>query len=48
MKQRKNREASNRAMLLTVIIFLVSVLVGLPLNLLFARQSHLARSRSGR
>jgi len=48
MKERKNREASNRAMLLAVIVFLASAVVSLLLNLLFARQSRRARGRSGR
>jgi len=48
MKERKNREASNRAILLAVIVFLASALVSLLLNLLFARQSSPARGQSGR
>ena len=39
MKEQKNREASNRAILLTVIVFLASAVVSLLLNMLFARQS---------
>jgi hypothetical protein len=37
MKQRKDQEERNRAMLLAVIIFLASAVVSLTLNLLFAR-----------
>jgi len=48
MNERKNREASNRAILLAVIVFLASALVSLLLNLLFARQSRPARGQSGR
>jgi hypothetical protein len=48
MKQRKNREASSRAMLLAVIVFLASAVVSLLLNLLFARQRVPAKSRSER
>ncbi|HEY7182816.1 MAG TPA: hypothetical protein VIC84_15410 [Blastocatellia bacterium] len=45
MKQRKNQEARNRAMLLAVIIFLASVVVSLTLNLLFARQRETRANR---
>ncbi|HKQ93062.1 MAG TPA: hypothetical protein VJZ77_20545 [Blastocatellia bacterium] len=48
MKEQKNREASTRAMLLTVIVFLASALVSLLINMLFARQSRPARGRSVR
>jgi len=48
MKEQKDREASNRAILLTVIVFLASALVSLLLNMLYARQSRPTRGRSGR
>ena len=48
MKEPKNREESERAILLAVVVFLVSAVVCLLLNLLFARQSSPAASRSGR
>jgi hypothetical protein len=48
MRQLKNQEASNRAMLLAVIVFLASAMVSLLLNLLFARQRLPAKSQDGR
>lgn len=48
MKEQKNREESNRALLLAVIVFLASAVVSLLLNLLFGRQSRPTRSQSGR
>jgi hypothetical protein len=48
MKEPKNREESERAILLAVVVFLVSAVVSLLLNLLFARQSRPAKSQSGR
>jgi hypothetical protein len=48
MKEPKNREENDRAILLAVVVFLVSALVCLLLNLLFARQNRPAESRSGR
>jgi len=48
MKEPKNQEESDRAILLAVVVFLVGALVSLLLNLLFARQSRPAKSRSGR
>ena len=48
MKEQKNREESNRAILLAVIVFLAGAVVSLLLNLLFGRQTRPARSRSGR
>jgi len=45
MKQLKNQEARNRAMLLAVIIFLASAVVSLMLNLLFARQRETKANR---
>jgi len=47
MKERKNQEESDRAILLAVVVFLVSALVSLLLNLLFARQSRPTKSQSG-
>ena len=45
MKEPKNREESERAILLAVVVFLVSAVVCLLLNLLFARQSRPAARR---
>ena len=48
MKEQKNRESRDRAMLLTVIVFLAAALVSLLLNMLFTRQSRPARDRGAR
>jgi hypothetical protein len=48
MKEPKNREESDRAILLAVVVFLMSALVSLLLNLLFDRQSRPEKSQSGR
>ncbi|MBO0724976.1 MAG: hypothetical protein J2P52_05210 [Blastocatellia bacterium] len=45
MKQRKNQEARNRAMLLAVVIFLASAVISLTLNLLFAGQRETKANR---